>query len=149
MQATALHATVASISARIPPHPPRGQGQQIKLSSDTLDRFALLIDGDIVGPAHWPSLVDAVRSKGELTVAYVFGAPRKDNRDHSWQKDMTSLGIEFKAVPRKAGGAKVPNDMAIAMHASRLVSENEALAIALAVNDVDYVYVAQLSTLGS
>jgi len=105
-------------------------------------RYALFIDGDIKGPSWWPLAMEAVRERGDLSYAGV-AAPPEYAAIPAWSKAMSSLGIHFIPVPRPASGVKDPNDIAIGMEAARLVSLGRADAVALAVTDVDFVYLAR------
>lgn len=110
-------------------------------SSTTQERYALFIDGDTVGPSSWASVIDAVRRKGQLAHAQVY-CPAAFCQNRVWTDAAAALNIEFKVVKRRVGGAKDPNDMAIAMAAQRVVSTGAVRSVALAVGDVDFAYVA-------
>jgi len=106
------------------------------------ERIALLIDGDAFGPSAWAPAVAEARKKGHVVCARVF-CPADFSRSKTWMKAAADLGIQFETVHRRAGGAKDPNDMAIAMEASRLLSLREASCVAFVVCDMDFTYVAE------
>lgn len=105
-------------------------------------RFALLIDGDVYGPTKWGPAQDAVSARGDLASSFVFAAPgRCDNR--KWAGAMSSLRIQPVPVPRRSAGSGDPNDIAIGMEATRLLSQGDVDAIALLAGDADFVYLAE------
>mmetsp|Transcript_128009 Transcript_128009/g.410166 ORF Transcript_128009/g.410166 Transcript_128009/m.410166 type:complete len:549 (-) Transcript_128009:355-2001(-) len=104
-------------------------------------RFALLIDGDVFGPAHWPVMIEALSARYDVASVHVFGAPGIDESP-SWKSVLERLGVRYVPVPRLASGAKDPNDIAIAMHAVHTFMQGAGWSVALGVQDTDFVYLA-------
>lgn len=104
--------------------------------------FALLIDGDVHGPSVWSSAQMAVKSRGDLIHSYVFASPGHCS-NAKWKASMATLGIDAISVPRKTGGSKDPNDIAIGMEAGRLVSQGKVNSIAILASDADFKYLAE------
>lgn len=100
--------------------------------------FIVLIDGDTVGPSQWSPLLTALSAKGHVTDKYLFSAAPSAQ----WQERMASLGINSVEVLRRMGGKRDPNDMAIAMAATRLASGGNKWSFALAVQDADFLLLA-------
>jgi hypothetical protein len=92
------------------------------------------VDGDVVSAKHCQALVAAASAKGKVVSTQIF-APQSG---HTW----SSSNWDMVRVPRNAGGGKDPNDIAISMEAVRHASTGHADAIALAVQDVDFAYLA-------
>lgn len=101
--------------------------------------FIVLMDGDTVGPSQWHALITALQHKGDVVEKYVF-APSSNSR---WQKHLAVHGVNVIEVARPLGGKKDPNDLAIAMEAAWLASQRPGISLALAVQDVDFLYCAR------
>lgn len=104
--------------------------------------IGLIIDGDRFGPSSWPLALASLSTVGTIAHAYVVAAPAYGQKD-AWKDAMASHNIQFIPVPRRVGGTKDPNDIAIAFEASRLVIQNNLKIIALLVSDADFVYLAE------
>jgi len=103
--------------------------------------FALLIDGDVAGPSMWSPAIEAIRERGTLHTCCVFASPGEcDSPKHG--STCAELGIKPMPVPRKTGGSKDQNDIAISMEAGILASQGFVTSIALLATDYDFVYLA-------
>ena len=107
---------------------------------DQVPRIALLMDGDQVSKSHAPTIIAALKERGELVDARWFGVP--DDEKH--RESMAAQGVDLVLAPRLAGGTLDLQDVLISMHAARAISIGKADTIALATGrDRDFVAVSR------
>lgn len=97
----------------------------------------LLIDVNDVDAQHWPSIMAAARSTGQLKSAHAIGPDNSKAMEAA-----TVLGIEYITVPRPLGW-KDSSDVALATHTARLATQHPDFSIGLALSDVDFLFLAQ------
>eukprot|EP00930_Biecheleria_cincta_P004465 TRINITY_DN105378_c0_g1_i1.p1 TRINITY_DN105378_c0_g1~~TRINITY_DN105378_c0_g1_i1.p1 ORF type:complete len:505 (+),score=62.69 TRINITY_DN105378_c0_g1_i1:25-1539(+) len=102
--------------------------------------IGLFIDGDNVPPAVFEPLLDAVASVGQIKIRRIYLDSVRASR---WGEVLQNLRIDPVIVPRSAGGAKDPADVALAFDAGLEAAKANVTAIAIASQDSDFAWVHQ------
>lgn len=119
--------------------PSRNEGDRVSFEPQLQSEgVVLFIDVDAVPIGHWPSVVDAIRSRGQLKSAHAIGPGNSRALQAA-----TDLGIEYTTAVPLAGGSKDPSDIALATRCVRLATQQPNVSIALAAYDSDFLYLAK------
>eukprot|EP00929_Paragymnodinium_shiwhaense_P028679 TRINITY_DN16581_c0_g1_i1.p1 TRINITY_DN16581_c0_g1~~TRINITY_DN16581_c0_g1_i1.p1 ORF type:complete len:491 (+),score=67.15 TRINITY_DN16581_c0_g1_i1:100-1473(+) len=102
-----------------------------------VDRIALFIDGDQVGPTSLKQVLEAVSKRGVVTHRQIYLPARSAE---AWAKDLEQLGIHPVVVQNVGGGMKDATDIALAWDVGDLPrTVKDVNAIAIASEDTDFI----------
>ncbi|CAE8585219.1 unnamed protein product [Polarella glacialis] len=106
------------------------------------------MDGDCFGMDHFAAAIDALEARGKVVSCSAFVPPHR-TENATWRRAAEQQGFKFVSVPRRVGSKKDPNHIAISAEAVKLAGENAVSCIALLVNELDFVYLADfLNSMG-
>ncbi|CAE7742913.1 unnamed protein product [Symbiodinium sp. CCMP2592] len=100
--------------------------------------LAVLIDGDNVSPASLQSVLQAVRSVGQIKYSRIYV---NQHKALLWKDQLAEQGVETVVVPQLSSGLKDPADIMLAVDAVEECLKGTALGIAVASEDVDFAIV--------
>ncbi|CAE7631898.1 unnamed protein product, partial [Symbiodinium necroappetens] len=100
--------------------------------------LAVLIDGDNVPPTSLQSVLQAVRSVGQIKYSRIYV---NQHKALLWKDQLSEQGIETIVVPQPSSGLKDPADIMLAVDAVEECLKGTAFGIAVASEDVDFAIV--------
>ncbi|CAE7480160.1 unnamed protein product [Symbiodinium sp. CCMP2456] len=100
--------------------------------------LAVLIDGDNVSPTSLQSVLQAVRSVGQIKYSRIYV---NQHKALLWKDQLIEQGIETIVVPQLSSGLKDPADIMLAVDAVEECLKGTTFGIAVASEDVDFAIV--------